>query len=317
MKALILAGGGIRDKALGEAFVRNSVSTAFVTGEQAAECLKSSGADLVFSLEFNRALALSCKEHGIRYACLSAASVAPMFFHPAVLSGEVWAFSTEAFLIRKLKKLGAGNAYYEAVSLPEERDPWIRGNAIFDRTWSFLDAPTRRYLEGLMDAAAVSPRADVIYKGISPEALDMLEIASDFGSVSGQDMKASRRYYLSDCLLKCQVIVREQKKIEELCASLQPEESFAVRRFDVTGTSSLFAMESGKLLFSDGAGLPEGFIPGEDYVRYEDGEELARLWHELKGESGRAAEIASSGRQKAGKYSPEVFVRRLLDKMSG
>ena len=74
-------------------------------------------------------------------------------------------------------------------------------------------------------------------------------------------------------------------------------------------------MRSGKLLISDGAGLPAGDLPEREYIRYEDREELIRILWQIGENPARAEEIAKTGREKTELlYSPKAFAQRILDK---
>ncbi len=299
---------------LADAFSELSVSTAMAEQEQISEHLKPGDFDLFLDLRFDPKLGAVCKEAGIRYCCFALQSPAPELFHPAVFAGDVEVISPDSLLIRKLKKLGVQKAYYDTAALGEEcsDEKGPETEALFEMLFCRLDLSDRMYLTGLMDAQRTAPDMDVIYNGMDDRILSRLKQLQLF---SERQTDTDFRYLISDCILRQRVRSEEKKIIRNSLEKTEIPKNAEIQRFDMTGIKSLNIMRSGKLLISDGAGLPAGLLPGREYIRYEDREELTRiLWH-LGVNPARAEEIAQTGKEKTELlYSPGAFVQRILDK---
>ncbi len=299
---------------LADAFSEMSVSTAMAEPEQLSEHIRPGSFDLFFDLRFDPKLAASCKEAGIRYFCFAVKYPSPALFHPAVFAGDVELISPDSHLVRKLKKLGVRKVYYDTAALePESSDEkGSETEELCEMLFCRLDVSDRMYLTGLMDAQRTAPDTDVIYSGMDERILSRLKQLQLF---SEWEKDTDFRYLISDCILRQRVLREEQKSIRESLEKTEMPKNTEIQRFDMTGIRSLHIMRSGKILISDGAGLPAGYLPGREYIRYEDREELIRILWQIGENPVRAEEIAQTGREKTELlYSPGAFAQRILDK---
>ncbi len=291
-----------------------SVSSVLADRERLKQSVFDTAPDLVFETRFDPELQGICLQRGIPCVFWLGAGPAPELFQAGLFSGGSLIFLSDRRLAKRLIRLGAENVYYEAVPMPEKREqpPGISAPELCERLLSGLGEPERRYLEGLMDAQRLVPEEDVICGALTDEIL------SEFREVlelPGREKTTDLRYLYGCCILRARVIREETDKIKQLLAAERIPDQWCVTRFDEAGAEGIAALREGRLLFSDGCGLPPEILETRDYIRYSDKEELVRSIFEMKKDPEEAAGIIRNGREAVSRYcAEEAAVSRMLDK---
>ncbi len=256
-----------------EAFNALSVETVCCDIKETGRVMKDFESEAVFSIGFDRKTAVCCFENGIRYISWVLNSPAPELFVPEILYPTNRIYTADHCLYRILNRSGLLNVFYQTAGFKYKTDlkhitvrpgPPVRSDELREKISFILDDDENKYLLGIERSQELCHTKNLFFNALGTGLINKihtgLKLPCDKDPVS-------KRYFISECLLRGPVKEREIKRTKGSIT----QKDCCVFSFDDTGVESLSALLKNKMIYSDGCGLSDPRLLQNVYVIiYED-----------------------------------------------
>lgn len=308
MRVLFVKCGKRNEGTIDAAFVVCGVETVIYSGRSYEHIIRDSAPDLVFTACFIPALSDVCMGTGVPYAAWLMESPDMSAFRREIANGCNRVFISDHLLYEKINTLGLEHIYFMPNGFPDghdvsEADIFAAHNfgrqdrMLYEKLMRGLDDSMRGYLNGLMNAQLKAAESDVIYGGITQEALEAMKKSCD---VPNPLDISNLRYIYSEYLLRRHMVAEEEKLIESTVAAAGlTDQKISVLSFENTAESFMRCSAAGRLVISDSCGLQGTDIKAEeDYVLYTGKAQLAAKLQYYAGHDAESRQIVAHTQKK-------------------